>query len=297
MPTQKTSACKNGHQFPENAYVRPDNGHRFCKQCVVEAKQRRRREQGVPRLGERGKLNVPRGPVPENTAEVGYIPLTQGKYATVDIADYAMLMQWNWQAACNRSIWYAVRTVDTNVLGMHSFLLGTKKVDHQDHDGLNNRRSNLRPATSAQNSRNAKLRRDSTTGFKGVTVDRGKSRSRITVDGSTISLGYYSEPEMAARAYDEAAKNLHGEFACHELLNIPPLRQSLVEVRQLPSLSTRSRPSKARSRHPARSRFVDRKYTTSGPSTPSTAPRGRCPRIGPSSTSWPSAFWEMRRPS
>lgn len=93
-------------------------------------------------------------------------------------------------------------------------------TDHINGDRTDNRLANLRAATSSQNGMNKGLLAHSTTGFKGVTFyhrDRNW-RAYIKVDRRQRHLGYYADAESAARAYDDAARELHGEFA---RLNFP----------------------------------------------------------------------------
>jgi hypothetical protein len=89
------------------------------------------------------------------------------------------------------------------------------EVDHQDGDGLNNRRSNLRICTHQNNSRNMRRHRDSASRFKGVSWWKTRQiwRAYIVVDNKQKGLGYYNNDTDAARAYDAAAKKLFGEFA------------------------------------------------------------------------------------
>jgi hypothetical protein len=91
----------------------------------------------------------------------------------------------------------------------------TGEIDHDDRNGLNNRRSNLRAASRAEQLRNLGIRVDNTSGYKGVSwsKDKDKWRARIMIDGKEKSLGYYDDPEEAARVRDAAAQELHGEFA------------------------------------------------------------------------------------
>jgi hypothetical protein len=84
--------------------------------------------------------------------------------------------------------------------------------------GLNNQRSNLRPATPTQNRYNQPCRKDSCSGFKGVGIRRKRWLAKIKVDGKTVHLGMFDDKESAARAYDAAARIHHGEFA---YLNFP----------------------------------------------------------------------------
>lgn len=93
-------------------------------------------------------------------------------------------------------------------------------VDHINGDHLDNRKCNLRISTVKENSRNARIRNDNTSGFKGVSFfrRRGKYRAYINIDQKQKHLGYFNNPEEAARAYDKAARFFFGEYAC---LNFP----------------------------------------------------------------------------
>lgn len=89
------------------------------------------------------------------------------------------------------------------------------EIDHIDTYTGNNAIANLREATNPQNMKNRKRQANNTSGFKGVTwntKDRAW-RAQIKVGGRQIHLGTYRCPEIASRAYAEAASKLHGEFA------------------------------------------------------------------------------------
>ena len=93
-------------------------------------------------------------------------------------------------------------------------------VDHIDRDTLNNRIENLRVASAGQNALNAPVRKNNRSGFRGVSLHKpsGKFQAFLSADGKRRWLGHFNTPEEAARAYDKAAKELHGEFAS---LNFP----------------------------------------------------------------------------
>lgn len=90
-----------------------------------------------------------------------------------------------------------------------------EQIDHIDTCRTNNRRSNLRPATSLLNSYNSSLSKSSKSGFKGVTwsKQREKWRSCIHVDGKQVHLGFFADPKQAHAAYVKAANDHYGEFA------------------------------------------------------------------------------------
>ncbi|MHC4062441.1 MAG: AP2 domain-containing protein, partial [Planctomycetota bacterium] len=89
------------------------------------------------------------------------------------------------------------------------------------HNGLDNRRANLRLATRAQNSRNVKKPPNRfSSRYKGVSwhAPANKWVARITSNKETTTIGFFEGQIEAAKAYDEAAKKLHAKFAA---LNFP----------------------------------------------------------------------------
>lgn len=110
-------------------------------------------------------------------------------------------------------------------LKLHRAVIGAKDGEHVDHKNgnvLDNRLDNLRICTQLENNRNSSSRGGSSK-FKGVSICK-RSEGRLWVAQITIEknrrkkLGRFSSEEMAAKAYDEAAKNHYGEFA---KLNFP----------------------------------------------------------------------------
>lgn len=156
------------------------------------------------------------------------IPLTQGKFALVDDADFEWLRQWRWRYF-HAGNGYAGRQVKgdgkaTNIL-MHRLILDCPKgmeIDHIDHDGLNNQRANLRLATHAENMRNRSLHKNNSSGFTGVRFQPENNlhrpwRAAIKIDGKTKHLGMFASPEDAHEAWKKAAVAVFGAFAPLEL--------------------------------------------------------------------------------
>ena len=86
-------------------------------------------------------------------------------------------------------------------------------IDHRDSDRTNNKWSNLREASDVQNTHNAKMKKSSTTGFKGVYVKGKKFGTEIRANGVRHFLGTFNTAQEAYTVYCEAAVRLHGEFA------------------------------------------------------------------------------------
>ena len=84
-------------------------------------------------------------------------------------------------------------------------------IDHINGIRDDNRISNLREATSAENHQNRCKRRDNSSGYLGVSREKsqGKYRAQIRVNGKQINLGYFADKEDAKQAYLDAKANLH----------------------------------------------------------------------------------------
>lgn len=153
--------------------------------------------------------------------DLSYVPLTKGYEAVIDTVDIPLVEGWNWAALVSygRST-YAFHTSNRPVrksIYLHRVIMGEPdgmEVDHINGNGLDNRRSNLRLATSSQNKHNTGPRKNSTSGFKGVTWDKANSKwqAQITLHGKVKKLGRFPTPEEAYEAYCKASGELHGEF-------------------------------------------------------------------------------------
>lgn len=139
------------------------------------------------------------------------MPLNDGSIAIVNSEDRQIVEGWNWSINGNG---YAHRGDGKRTIRLHAEIAGSH-CDHIDRNPLNNRRSNLRPATSAQNCQNRGRASNNQSGFKGVSFrkDRGTWIASIRSGGRLTKIGTFETPEDAARAYDAKARELFGEFA------------------------------------------------------------------------------------
>lgn len=153
---------------------------------------------------------------------IAFVPLSGGHWAIIDTEDIPLVDGYYWQGKPSGGTVYAQRSErdgSRETVKMHRQILGlpplTPQVDHIDRNGWNNRRSNLRTVTAAQNTANAGPQRNSSTGYKGVTArpKRGVWEASIMIEGRTHYLGRFDSAEDAAKAHDSAALEAWGEYA------------------------------------------------------------------------------------
>lgn len=170
-------------------------------------------------------------------SKVCFIPLTQGYFAIVDADDYEKLSQYKWQVEIKRSVCYAHRTEGKKTISMHRQILNAPPgmyCDHINHNGLDNRKANLRLCTPQQNSFNQRPRPNCTSKYKGVFWSQraSKWRAEIKHNGRIVHIGYFEDEAEAAIAYDDYAIDLFGEFAWLNHQHRPEIQQWLTETCQ-----------------------------------------------------------------
>jgi hypothetical protein len=142
-------------------------------------------------------------------------------FAIVDDEDIELVSAFKWNALKGgqrkRNWFYATTRVDgRKLLAMHRLVMGAKKgqfIDHINGDTLDNRKSNLRFCTKAENTRNRAKSSTSTNKYKGVCRSGKKFKAVIRVNGAQKTLGCFHKEEYAALVYDMAAIEYYGDFA------------------------------------------------------------------------------------
>lgn len=162
------------------------------------------------------------------------IQLSNGGVTLVDDEDYPVLSRHNWYINFSGKRGYAITKLKTDqttiwrCIFMHHMILGTSGIcDHIDGDPLNNQKSNLRKATHQTNGWNkgAPNRKDKKSRFKGVRQSTSKKHPnrwqaylKAVEPGAHKSTGkmiysvFYDSEEDAARAYNEMARKVRGEW-------------------------------------------------------------------------------------
>lgn len=124
-----------------------------------------------------------------------------------DDSDWEVVSQYEWRIhTVNRSRTFYARVAGQGPL-MHRLLLGLGRydgeVDHIDQNGLNNKRSNLRVVTHAQNMQNVSSHRGASSQYRGVFLNKGKWVAVVRQNGKNIILGRFENELDAAAAAAE----------------------------------------------------------------------------------------------
>jgi hypothetical protein len=159
---------------------------------------------------------------PRNTARPIHgglveIDLTQNQTTVINAEWWPLVAPHRWAAIRGRHFcWYAQTNVQRpdgrwTTLKLHQILARAMGfdglADHINGNGLDNRRENLRPATCSQNARNRRVNSNQSTPYIGITLVRGRWRSKHKIsltDSRQTHLGYFDTAEEAAMARDEA---------------------------------------------------------------------------------------------
>lgn len=150
------------------------------------------------------------------------LKLSRGKVAQVSDEDYERASKQKWSALHTQDgDWYAVCEMEGKYTYLHRYLMDAKpgeRIDHKDRNGLNCQRENMRLATPSQNNMNRERQANNLSSkYKGVRLYKNSGRwgAQIQNKSGQIYLGLYSTEDEAGAAYNHAAREYFGEFACY----------------------------------------------------------------------------------
>lgn len=150
------------------------------------------------------------------------IVMSNGQEVEVDQEDYYWLSKYTWRLDKDG---YAVTYIYIGggkqrntkmhrlIMEKNGYLIDGRLVDHIDRNTLNNRKSNLRLVSHAQNSWN-RVTTKRKGKYIGVTPRRtGNFEARIEIDGVRYTLGTFSNEIAGACCYNHYVKLFRGEYA------------------------------------------------------------------------------------
>lgn len=142
----------------------------------------------------------------------------------MDDEDFESLSRHKWQAVKDHNGFYAAGSIKNDAgvwkcIRMHRHILGLFDpkicVDHKNGNTLDNTKNNLRACSPSENARNRKTVKHSTSGYKGVYWNKPTRKwfAHIKFNYKDLHIGSFDCKIEAAKAYDQKAKELHGDFA------------------------------------------------------------------------------------
>lgn len=148
--------------------------------------------------------------------------LSKNKQAIIDDEDFIVLSKFIWTYEKSGRSEYASRFIGTppnrKKIYLHRQILGAKTgqcVDHKNGDGLDNRRTNLRISTKAQNQMNQRKQKNRSSKYIGVSFDKSRNKwvSYYSINKKRFVIGRFENEIDAALARDEKVKKEFKEFA------------------------------------------------------------------------------------
>lgn len=130
----------------------------------------------------------------------------------VDVDDFAKIRMYSWYKDNHG---YITTTIKSKNHLLHRFIMNVTNinyyVDHINHDITDNRKCNLRIVTPSQNNYNMPIRKDNTSGVKGVSWSKQKNKWHVRIMKKHI--GFYDDIKEAEKARKEAEIKYYGEYA------------------------------------------------------------------------------------
>ena len=154
---------------------------------------------------------------------IGYTNNTNKQFI-FDADDYEKVSKYHWYEETNGYIRSSSKKKE-NRFHLHRLIMGFPddiNIDHINHDTFDNRKSNLRIATTSQNAMNRVIASNNTSGVTGVVwlKNEKKWKAEIKVDDKTIYLGAYKKFKDAVCVRKEAEEKYFGEYSYYNSMKI-----------------------------------------------------------------------------
>lgn len=140
-------------------------------------------------------------------------------HMVIDKDSYKKILSDGWGRICAHkscNVYYAVTTKNKSQEKVHRLVLDTNlNIDHINHNGLDNRKCNLRPCSTSQNLMNGRFGK-SNTGHRDIHYNKRSKKYavRVSANNERIHAGYFNNIKDAINARDFLIKQMHGDFSC-----------------------------------------------------------------------------------
>jgi hypothetical protein len=134
----------------------------------------------------------------------------------IDIDDIDKVQKYSWYES---DTGYLMSRINNKIVRMHRLIMNVRDknmiVDHINHNTLDNRKNNLRIASSSQNNMNKTKQSNNTSGITGVSWDKRKKKWRayIKINNKHSELGLYDNFEDAVNTRRDAEEKYFGEYS------------------------------------------------------------------------------------
>lgn len=161
-------------------------------------------------LWPKGSMKLNDFEIKDDIVEIYVESKTHGfKTIIIDREDYEKINFVKWSVIRDHNTFYAIAKNPTThrTMRMHRIILGVNgcmSVDHINHNGLDNRKQNLKECTHYENTQNVLIRKDNSTGFKGVSFSKKSNKyvARITKNKKRLWVGQFNTIEEAVSALE-----------------------------------------------------------------------------------------------
>lgn len=157
--------------------------------------------------------------------DIAYVYTNKGEQIIIDAEDYDKIKHLCW-GLTNLNYVYATEHLTHKNVQIHRVIMDILDkpdiiVDHKNGNPLDNRKSNLRLCTKAQNSYNKRMQPYNTSGVTGVTWDKrtNKWKASIGYKGKTLHLGTFDSKQDAINARKQGEDKYFGEFSYNNSRN------------------------------------------------------------------------------
>ena len=206
--TRRGAKCKCSCGNPKDVIVRLDglkSGHTKSCGCL-----------SIEKAIENGKANKKYNRY-NLSGEYGIGYTSNEEEFFFDLEDYDLIKNYRWHIGTAGYL-YSYNSITGKKIGLHRLIMNPPKdmiVDHINRNPFDNRKSNLRICSFAENSRNLSISKRNNTGTIGVGWSNQKNKwlARIMINGKAMHLGYFDTKEEAIEARLKAELELYGTFS------------------------------------------------------------------------------------